>query len=125
MSHPSELPGTPCSNTEVYVSITGLELRGLWHYPTFMFHAVRSMAQARSAPGNLSADARTIEGIHHTLSVWRDRQAMRTYLGGGAHLEAMKAFRKIATGKTLGYLTDTPPGWDEARALWREKGKLV
>jgi hypothetical protein len=56
-------------DTEVYVSITGLELRRLWHYPTFMFHAVRSMGQARSAPGNLGADARTIDGIHHTLSI--------------------------------------------------------
>jgi hypothetical protein len=112
-------------DTEVFVSITGLELRRLWHYPTFMFHAVRSMAQARSAPGNLGADARTIDGTHHTLSVWRDRQAMRSYLGGGAHLEAMKAFPKIATGRTLSYFTVTPPGWDEVPALLREKGKLV
>ena len=64
---------------EVYVSITGLQVRRAWHIPVFWVHAMRSMAQARAASGNISAEARTIKGVHHTRSVWTDRDAMRAY----------------------------------------------
>jgi hypothetical protein len=55
---------------DVYVSTTGL--------------------QVRNAPGDISADARTLKGVHHTLSVWTDRQAMRACPTTGPHLEAMR-----------------------------------
>ncbi len=54
---------------EVYVSITGLELKSPLQGPLFSWHAMRSFSQASSAPGNLSTDARKVDGIHHTLTV--------------------------------------------------------
>jgi len=110
---------------EVYVSITGLTVRRFWHVPIFWLHAVPSMIQARRAPGNISAEARTIGGVHHTLSVWSDREAMRTYLRTGPHLRAMRLYRRIATGKVTGYATDRVPDWSEAHALWAERGREV
>lgn len=83
------------------------------------------MVQAKSAEGCLKADARTISGIHHTRSVWRDRSAMEGYLHSGAHLEAMRVFTKIATGKVYGYETTEIPGWDEVHQLWHLKGREV
>jgi hypothetical protein len=80
------------------------------------------MIQVRKAPGNISADAKTINGVHHTVSVWSDEEAMRHYLVTGAHLSAMKSFHSIATGKTLGYTADHAPSWDEVHILWKEKG---
>ena len=56
------------SKDDVYVSITGLRLSGRRHMLRFWWHAVRSMAQARRAPGNLRAETRTIEGVRRTLS---------------------------------------------------------
>jgi quinol monooxygenase YgiN len=108
-----------------YVSITGLKLNSVLHVPRFWYHAIRSMGQAQAAPGNISADARTINGIHHTLTVWQDEAAMRAYLTSGAHLAAMRAFRGMATGKTLGFTAETPPGWDKVHALWRDRGRVV
>jgi quinol monooxygenase YgiN len=64
---------------EFYVSITGLQVRQPRYLPSFWSHAVRAMAQARSAPGNISADTRTIDDVHHTLSVWTDQAAMRAF----------------------------------------------
>lgn len=107
----------------VYVSITGLQVRRFWHVPTFWRHAIRSMAQARKAPGNISAQARTINGVHHTLSVWTDKAAMRTYLSTGAHLDAMRLFPKIATGKVIGYATTNIPDWSEVHAIWVAQGR--
>jgi hypothetical protein len=49
---------------------------------------------------------------------------MLNYLRSGAHLKAMKAFTKIATGPTYGYESDTIPTWEEAYLLLTEKGKM-
>jgi hypothetical protein len=108
---------------QFYVSITGLRLKGPFAAPRFWWHALRSMAQARSAPGNISVDARNIDGVQHTLTVWTDEAAMRAYLVAGAHMQAMRAFRRIATGKTIGFTTSAVPSWAEARAVWDERGR--
>ena len=106
-----------------YVSVTGLTLKSRRHVFRFWWHAIGSMTQAKRAPGNRSAEARTIDGVHHTLSVWDDEQAMRAYLGTGAHLKAMRAFRQIATGKTISFVANVAPSWDEAHQIWTSRGR--
>ena len=107
----------------VYVSITGLRIRSVWHLPTFWRHAVASMAQAQKANGCLGASAKTINGVHHTRSIWQSRDHMLAYLRTGAHLNAMKVFHRIASGKTLGFESTSIPDWDEVRRLWEEQGR--
>lgn len=109
----------------MYVSITGLELKRPRHLPRFFWHALRSMAQAQRAPGNLGAEARRIDGIHHTVTLWTDRAAMLAYLKSGAHLQAMRAFRAVTTGAVLGFEADSAPDWTEVPAIWRARGRPV
>ncbi|MDP2355601.1 MAG: hypothetical protein Q8M31_06015 [Beijerinckiaceae bacterium] len=106
-----------------YVSVTGLRVKSIWRVPHFWWHAFAAMRQAKQAPGNLFADARRIEGVQHTLSVWRSREDMRAYMTTGAHLAAMKDFRRIATGSTCGFEAEHPPTWDEAITYWRVHGQ--
>ncbi|WP_211315505.1 hypothetical protein [Roseicyclus mahoneyensis] len=108
-----------------HVSITGLRLRHPGLAPIFWWHAVRSMAQARAAEGNLSAQARIIAGVHHTVSVWHDRDAMLAYLRSGAHLRAMRLFRRIATGWVAGYAADQAPDWNNVPTILQAKGRAV
>lgn len=110
---------------KVYVSITGLQLKGRRHFFRFWWHAIRSMAQAKQAEGNIATDARLINGVHHTRTVWKDEGAMRRYLIAGAHLKAMKAFGSIATGKTLGFYCDSVPDWDEVHRAWQSCSRQV
>lgn len=110
---------------QVYVSITGLRLKSVFQLPRFYWHALHSMRQATHADGNLSVAARTIDGVHHTLSVWSDEAAMRTFLTAGAHGQAMSAFRSIATGKVVGFAADAPPTWDAVPAIWNDRGREV
>ncbi len=110
---------------KIYVSITGLRLKRFWHGPFFWRHAIASMSQAQRSDGCLSAEARSINGVHHTLSVWTSRRAMLAFLRAGAHRNAMKSFDKFATGKVLGFEADTPPTWAEAQDLWARYGKTV
>ena len=105
----------------MHVSITGLRLRRPWHFVPFYWHAMRSMQQARTAHGNISTDARTIDGVHHTLTAWTSQTAMRDFLYSGAHKRAIAAFPSIGTGVTFGFETDTVPSWDEAHKLWRNR----
>jgi hypothetical protein len=50
---------------------------------------------------------------------------MRAYLTTGPHLEAMRLFPTIATGKVVGYLTREVPDWSEVHAIWMEQGRVV
>ncbi|WP_320270248.1 hypothetical protein [Cognatiyoonia sp. IB215446] len=84
-----------------------------------------SMAQANATSTCLSAEARSIKGVHHTVTVWTSRDDMIAYLHAEPHLSAMKAFRRIATGKVYGFETEHIPSWAEARRLWDEKGREV
>lgn len=109
---------------QVYVSITGLRLKpGLMARLRFWPLAIASMIQAKRAGGNLYAGAREINGVQHTLTVWRSDEDMRRFIRSGAHARAMRAFRKIAEGKTFGYWTPTAPSWDEVPELWRDHGQ--
>jgi hypothetical protein len=110
---------------QVYVSITGLRVTSLRTLVPFWWHAIRSMAQAQRAPGNLKAQARIVQGVHHTLTVWVDQHAMRAFLVSGAHRQAMRAFRSIGTGRVLGFETNQPPDWDTCLRLWRSDARDV
>lgn len=108
-----------------HLSITGLTVRHVWHVPVFWHYSVRAMARARSAPGCLSAEARTIGGVHHTRSLWRERSDMLAYLQSDAHLDATRAFPRIATGRVLGFEAETVPDWDAVHRLWQTQGRDV
>lgn len=105
-----------------YVSITGLRVRSPLQSIPFWWHAIRSMMQAQAAEGNLKAEARAIDGVQHTLTVWTDKAAMRRFMTSGAHARAMRSFRSIATGSTFGFDSETVPDWSEVHALWEERG---
>jgi hypothetical protein len=109
----------------VHVSITGLRLKAWWHAPRFAFHTLRALRQARQDPDCLKVEARKIDGVYHTLTVWRSRPAMRAYVGRGAHRAAMQAFRAIGTGKVFGYGTDVIPEFEAAYAMWQAHAREV
>jgi hypothetical protein len=107
----------------VIVSVTGLRLHSRRHLPRFLWHAVRAMRQAQAAPGNLRAEARTVDGVHHTLTVWEDGRAMGAYVRSGPHRAASAIFHDIATGRLLTYRADGEPTWEEAVARWHAEAR--
>ena len=113
------------TSEQVYVSITGFRLRARRHMFRFWWHTIRSMAQARRAPGNVKAEARLAEGVYHTLSVWADERAMRAFLLSGSHRQAMRAFRAIGSGQVLGFHTQHPPDWEAGLRRWRSEAREV
>ena len=112
--------------TLYYVSITGLQVKSVWHFPRFGYYASQAMQQAQGASGNISANGNYMNGVHHTLSVWKDRQSMSRFMASGAHAKAMQISDEVSnpgSTKVYGYETDVIPTWQEAIALWDEHGK--
>lgn len=107
---------------QAYVSITGLRVKSIFHYPRFYWLAITAMSQAQGSAGLIRAEARTINGVHHTLSIWENESSMRAFLLTGAHLQAMRAFKHIATGKTVGYVTTDWPDWSKVHDIWLREG---
>lgn len=98
----------------MYISITGLTPKGFSGTLRFWLLAVPSFRQAQKAEGNLFCEVRRVQNYQCTLTAWSSREAMLGYLRSGTHLKAMKAFRHIATGKSLGYDAASVPPWNEA-----------
>ena len=110
-----------------YVSITGLRLKSPFHAPLFWLYAARAFPAAQSNPGCLRAQTATIEGVHHTLTVWESRKAAMAYVRGAEHKAAIKIYARVddPSSKTYGFETDTPPATgDAARAIWDAHGRV-
>jgi hypothetical protein len=116
---------TTTTTTKYYVSITGIKLKSIWHFPKFQSYSGPSMKQSQKADGNISSQGNYRNGVLHTLSVWKDRKSMARFMASGAHARAMKINDEVSvssTTKVYGYETDTIPTWDEAILLWDEHG---
>ncbi len=107
----------------MYISITGLKPKGLLSFLHFWRFAIPSFTQAKKAKGNIFCEVKRIKGYQCTLTAWENRTAMLEFMRSGIHLEAMKSFHKIATGKTYGYESDVVPDWNEAFALLENYGR--
>jgi hypothetical protein len=108
-----------------YISITGLKTKWGLSFLLFWRHAIPSKIQGEKALGLISLDLKYVKPYHHTLSVWKDKEAMMLYRRSGPHLKAMKIFKKIATGKLYGYESTSAPTWNEAVNIWNEKAREV
>ncbi len=107
----------------MHISITGLKPKNFFATFRFWFLAIPSFNEAKSAPGNLFCEVKKINGFQCTLTAWESRELMLEYLRSGTQLKAMKAFKQIATGKSLGYESTEIPSWDVAFEKLIAEGK--
>ena len=109
-----------------YISITGLNVKSVWHLPKFLSYTMASKKQAEAAEGNIKAELHgPFNGIYHTMTVWKDRKSMTRFFASGAHAKAMKITQEVSSPedtKTYGYETEEIPTWEEAYELWKTKG---
>jgi hypothetical protein len=111
------------SEGKVYVSVTGLSFQKPWYFFHFWWYAVRSKIQSDKAPGNLFSEARRLEGVQHTLTVWTSKKAMLGFVHSGVHKKAVSVFRRYFTGKTYGYETTEVPTWESALEQFRQNAR--
>lgn len=63
---------------------------------------------------------------HYTISMWENKENMKSFYTSGAHLEAMKQTNKIASKViTYSFESDDFPSWKQAKTILKEKGKIT
>lgn len=111
------------SGAPVWISVTGLRLKRFWYLPVFLRYALPARREALDAPGCHLVEARRINGVFHTLTVWNSRQDTREFASGGVHKLAVRAFSRYFTGHILGYESHQIPDWEEAHRRCLEEGR--
>lgn len=109
-----------------YVSLTLIHVKSLLVFPRFAKHAYRSNKAAMRTIGCLGVQTKALSFLNHsTMSLWDDRKSMLQFLRGPVHLDAIKVFDEIGTGRVYGYEADQLPNWERAETLLREEGRSV
>jgi len=104
----------------MYVSVTALKAKGFLLAIRFWFLAVPALKQAKSSAGVLFCEVKSVDGFHHTSTVWETKKDMRKFVLSPIHMRAMKIFLKITTGSTICYKTDKMPSWGETLSIWQK-----
>lgn len=111
-----------------FISVTRLRLRSARYLPPFLWHTLRSLRQARRAPGNLAAKTRrAADGAYWTLTAWDAADAMRAYRNSGAHKAAMPKLVDWCDEASVGHWEQESaalPDWREAHRRMLETGRL-
>ncbi len=115
----------PAADAEVVVMASHFKLTSLLRVPRFLYDAMRIRAQATGADGafGVSLVARPLAREFYTLSAWRDRDAITSFVRAEPHRSTMTRHRAgMADSKFVFYDVAgdaLPPSWDEARTRLR------
>ena len=110
-----------------FVSVTRLRLRSWWFFPAFFWHSARSQSQAQRADGNLGTLVRPASGAFWTLTLWRDRAAMRAFMMTGPHKVAMPRLQHWCDEASVANWEQdgtTLPTWAEAERHLAQHGRV-
>mmetsp|Transcript_20185 Transcript_20185/g.32721 ORF Transcript_20185/g.32721 Transcript_20185/m.32721 type:complete len:163 (-) Transcript_20185:179-667(-) len=111
---------------QYYVSVTGLLSKSWQSIPKFLYLSSRAYNAAIKAEGNVYSSMFSKDGIHHTITVWESKEAMRYYFSGEEHVTAMKSLTVVSSYvKVHGYFMDEVPSVEEAIREWRKEGRRV
>ena len=112
-----------------FISVTRLRLRSFWKLPRFMFHAMRSQRQAKSAPGNLEVLAGSEQNwVFWTITMWKDEASMRAFMLSGNHRKAMPVLNEIVDEAAVTHWeqdSDKFPKWPEAYQRLRQNPRFT
>ena len=87
----------------MYVSITGLKPKGIIGWVRFWAYTVPASKDAQKAEGILHYEFNSQNRFQHTFTVWKSKEHMMSFLTSQPHLNAMKKYSKIGSGKVYGY----------------------
>lgn len=110
------------------VSITRLRVRSVFLLPLFVWHALRTMAQAQRADGIVHIATRFEWGnVVWTKTVWRDATTMKGYRNGGAHRLAMRLLAELCSEAAVArweQASPEAPSWATAHERLLRDGRL-
>lgn len=121
------MSSTVINNTgKYYVSVTGLATKSILTTPKFFYYTAPAYTAAEQAQGNISSSRLSYEGIYMTITLWENKEVMRNYFRGEAHVAAMKQLKAVSSyAKIHGYFADEIPSNSDAIEAWKTGGRRV
>ena len=108
------------------IVITSIKLRSVWQYFKLTYLAMHIVKQTKMEKGFLGMKSRGFGKLHFTLSAWESTEDMERFVHSGAHLEAMKHTKELASElRFYNYDAAAMPRWDEAKKLLSENGRII
>lgn len=108
------------------VTVTSIKLKSVWYYFRLTMFGYKIVKQLKHENGFLKMKNTGFGYDHYTISVWESEEDLKRFARRGAHSEAMKQTKKIASEvRTYTYTTELLPGWSEVKNLLNEKGKVL
>jgi heme-degrading monooxygenase HmoA len=112
----------------IFISLTRLRVRSIRFVPLFVAHAVRSVGQARKAPGFQSGALLADRSwTFWTMTAWDSQESMRAYMTTGSHKRAMPHLLDWCDEASVADWTQSEtalPSWTEADRKMREVGRV-
>lgn len=110
----------------MHITITYVRLKKWWHYFPLSYRAMKITLQMRKEPGLVAMKNTGWGYLHYTLSAWETPEDLKRFARRGAHLDAMKKSRDIASEVgTYTYEGDGLPDWKTAKARVMENAKVI
>jgi hypothetical protein len=107
------------------ITITSLKLRHWWGFFKLSLLGLKIVRQTKTQKGFVEMKNRGFGYLHFTLSVWESEADAKNFARSGAHLEAMKESRKLATEiRIYTFQGEKIPNWRKVKRLLRERGKV-
>lgn len=111
------------------VAGTRLRLRSAWHLPVFFWNSIRSMRQARSAPGFLRGRLLRDKNLAFwTVTAWTSDEAMRAYRNADPHRAAMAKSGRLCDELVTAHWSQDGsdlPTWDDVAARLLAEGRFL
>jgi heme-degrading monooxygenase HmoA len=110
-----------------FISLTRLRIRSGWFMPGFIYYALRSARQAKTAPGNLGVNLlRDAKKTFWTCTAWEDEAAMRGFMLANPHKESMSKLAHWCDEASVAHWmqeTAALPEWQEAHRRMLAQGR--
>ncbi len=108
------------------VTVTSIRLKKWWYFFRLSYYGLQITRQLHREKGFLILKNTGFGMMHYTLSAWENEEDVERFYKQGAHLQAMKQAKAIASETTtFTYQTDRFPDWQEAKKLLKENGRVL
>ncbi len=99
-------------------SFTYFKVKAWWLVPLFQWHGMLSTFQYKKARGLVDVKIWNKKGrVFYVLSCWQTKEDMLAYRNRGAHLNAMKATRKLGKADSVSFFSYSEPEFEYCKSL--------
>lgn len=110
----------------MFITVTSIKLRSVWLFFKLSLNGMHIVKQTRQEKGFIKMKNTGFGYMHYTLSAWESDEDIKRFAHSGAHKEAMKQTKQLATEiQIYTYQGIELPSWKEAKHLLNEKGKTL